>query len=85
MIVKPDVTIGAGAVIASGAVVTKDVPPYMIMAGVPATPLRARFAPDVAERLMALAWWEWDHAALRAALTDFRSLPAEAFLEKYGG
>lgn len=84
-IVKPDVTIGAGAVVASGAVVTKDVAPYMIVAGVPAQPLRARFGPDVAERLMALAWWDWDHARLRDALADFRSLSAEAFLEKYAG
>lgn len=84
-IVKPDVTIGAGAVVASGAVVTKDVAPYMIVAGVPAQPLRARLGPEVAERLMALAWWDWDHARLRDALADFRSLSAEAFLEKYGG
>jgi phosphonate metabolism protein (transferase hexapeptide repeat family) len=84
-IIKPDVTIGAGAVIASGAVVTKDVPPYMIMAGLPATPLRPRFAPGIADRLMALAWWDWPHEALRSALQDFRSLKAEAFLEKYSG
>ena len=84
-IVKPEVTIGAGAIIASGAVVTKDVPPYMIMAGVPAVPLRARFPAPVADRLMALAWWDWTHEALRAALLDFRALPAEAFLEKYNG
>lgn len=85
VIVKPDVTIGTGAVIASGAIVTRDVAPYMIMAGVPAVPIRARFAPDLAERMLALAWWDWDHARLRAALTDFRSLKAEAFLEKYNG
>lgn len=85
VIVKPDVTIGTGAIIASGAVVTKDVPPYMIMAGVPAKPVRARFAPQLAERLLALAWWDWDHAALRAALMDFRAMKAEAFLEKYAG
>ena len=83
VIVKPDVTIGAGAVIASGAVVTRDVPPYMIMAGIPATPLRPRFPAKVAERMMALAWWDWSHAALRTALPDFRTLKAEAFLEKY--
>ena len=82
-IVKPEVTIGAGAVVASGAVVTKDVAPYMIVAGVPAQPLRARFAPGIADRLLALAWWDWSHDRLRAALTDFRSLKAEAFLEKY--
>lgn len=85
VIVKPEVTIGAGAVIASGAVVTKDVPPYMIMTGIPAQPLRPRFALAIADRLMALAWWDWSHDRLRTALPDFRALPAEAFLEKYQG
>ena len=84
-VVRPDVAIGAGAVVAAGAVVTKDVAPYMIVAGVPATPLRERFARAVADRLLALAWWEWPHDRLRASLDDFRHLPAEAFLEKYGG
>jgi hypothetical protein len=55
------------------------------VAGVPAKPIRARFAADVAERLLALGWWDWDHARLRDALEDFRVLKAEAFLEKYGG
>ncbi len=84
-IIKPDITIGAGAVIASGAVVTKDVPPYMIVAGLPATPLRPRFAANVVDRLQDLAWWDWPHETLRTALPDFRALPAEAFLEKYNG
>lgn len=83
-IVKPDVTLGAGAIVASGAVVTKDVDPFMIVAGCPAVPLRARFAPEVIEQLLALAWWNWDHQRLREALPDFRSMRAEAFLEKYG-
>lgn len=83
--VKPEVTVGHGAVVASGAVVTQDVAPYAIVAGVPARPLRARLAPDLAGRMMALGWWDWDHEALHAALPDFRSLSAEAFLEKYGG
>jgi hypothetical protein len=85
VIIKPEVTIGAGAVIGSGAVVTKDVPPYMIMAGVPATPLRPRFPAAIADRLQALAWWDWSHEALRTALPDFRTMPAEGFLEKYNG
>lgn len=84
-VIKPEVTLGIGAVVAAGAVVTKDVAPFMIVAGVPAQPLRARFAADVAERLLALAWWDWDHGRLRAALDDFRVLKAEAFLEKYCG
>lgn len=83
VVVKPDVTIGAGAVVASGAVVTKHVAPYMIVAGVPATPLRARFPTAVAERMLELSWWDWSHERLRQALPDFRALKAEAFLEKY--
>lgn len=82
-IIKPEVTVGIGAIVASGAVVTKDVAPFMIVAGCPALPLRARFPARVIERLLALAWWDWDHARLRAALHDFRTLKAEAFLERY--
>jgi phosphonate metabolism protein (transferase hexapeptide repeat family) len=82
-IIKPEVSVGIGAIVASGAVVTRDVDPFMIVAGVPAQPLRARFAPQVIDRLLALAWWNWDHARLRTALEDFRSLRAEDFLERY--
>ena len=81
--IKPEVTIGHGAVVASGAVVTKDVAPYQIVAGLPAKPVRDRFPTDIAARLIALAWWDWPHERLRETLEDFRSLSAEAFLEKY--
>lgn len=83
--ILPGVTVGDGAVVGSGAVVSRDVAPYAIVGGVPARPIRARFPAAIAERLIALAWWDWDHARLRAALDDFRELPIEAFLEKYGG
>ena len=83
--IKPEVVLGDGAVVASGAVVTKDVDPYTIVAGTPAKPLRLRQPREIADRLIALAWWDWPHDALRAALEDFRALEAEAFLEKYEG
>ncbi|MBU2890235.1 chloramphenicol acetyltransferase [Celeribacter halophilus] len=82
-VIKPEVTIGNGAIVAAGAVVTKDVPAYMIVSGVPAQPMRPRFEAGIAARMEALAWWDWDHARLREALADFRALEAEAFLDKY--
>ena len=84
-IIKPDVTVGIGAVVASGAVVTRDVAPFLIVAGVPAKPVRERFSHAVIERLLALAWWDWPHDRLRGALEDFRTLPVEAFLDKHQG
>lgn len=83
--IKPEVTLGDGAVVAAGAVVTRDVAPYTIVAGTPAKVLRLRQPADIADRLIALAWWDWPHDALRMALEDFRSLEVEAFLERYGG
>ncbi|WP_412073982.1 chloramphenicol acetyltransferase [Tritonibacter mobilis] len=82
-LIKPEVTIGHGAVVASGAVVTKDVAPYTIVGGNTARLIRRRYPEQVADRMMALGWWDWDHAVLRERLEDFRSLKAEEFLEKY--
>lgn len=84
-LVMAGASVADGAVVGAGAVVTKDVAPYTIVAGVPAKAIRPRFEGDIAERLQALAWWDWPHDALRHALPDFRSLSAEAFLERYEG
>src|SRR5215831_900402 len=76
-------SLGTGAVVGAGAVVTKDVDPYAIVAGNPARVMRQRFPAGVARRLQRLAWWDWDHERLRAALPDFRRLSIERFLKKY--
>lgn len=79
--VMPGVTIGEGAVVASGAIVTKDVAPYAIVAGNPAVPIRKRFSDDVIEALLALdvyGWPEKKFEALRPLLCadDIEALAA---------
>jgi virginiamycin A acetyltransferase len=69
-VIMPGVQIGDGAIVATSAVVTKDVPPYAIVGGNPATVLRYRFEPDVIARLLELRWWDWppDQIARHVAL-----------------
>jgi phosphonate metabolism protein (transferase hexapeptide repeat family) len=81
--VLPGVTIGNGAVIGAGAVVSKDVPAWTIVGGVPAKVIKQRFTPEIGARMDLLAWWDWSHDALRQGLDDFRALGAQAFLDKY--
>jgi hypothetical protein len=82
-IIMKGVTVGNGAIIGAQTVVTKDVPPYAVVAGAPARLIKWRHPRPIAERLQALAWWNWSHDEIRMALPDFRALSAEAFLEKY--
>jgi virginiamycin A acetyltransferase len=58
-VILSGVTIGHGAIVAAGSIVTKDVPPYAIVGGNPARVIRYRFTPEVIEHLLKLKWWEW--------------------------
>jgi acetyltransferase-like isoleucine patch superfamily enzyme len=71
-IIIDGVTIGDGAIIAAGAVVTKDVPPYAIVAGVPARLIRYRFPPDRIENILSLQWWLWPLSEIKDRLNELR-------------
>ncbi|WP_297091402.1 CatB-related O-acetyltransferase [uncultured Draconibacterium sp.] len=76
--IMPGVKIGHGAIIASKAVVTKDVEPYSIVGGNPAKLIRKRFKPNEIEKLLELKWWDWDIQKITEnlhLLTD-KNLPA---------
>jgi acetyltransferase-like isoleucine patch superfamily enzyme len=68
------VVIGNGAVVGAGAVVTKNVPPYAVVGGVPARIIRYRFTPEQIESLEASQWWDWDLDRLKAHHESFRHI-----------
>ena len=72
-VILSGVTIGDGAIVGARAVVTKDVPPYTIVAGVPARPIRKRFDEETIAKLQALRWWDWDEERLKRCIPAIQS------------
>ena len=68
-----DVKVGNGAVIAAGAVVTKDVPPYAVVGGIPAKVIKYRFEPQTIERLERMKWWDWPTEVLKKHISCFQN------------
>jgi len=80
-IIKEGITIGTGAVIGMGSIVTKDVEPYAIVAGCPAKVLRKRFNDDVIDNLLSSEWWNFNENKLKEYAKYFTD--PNSFLEKY--
>lgn len=76
------VHIGHGAVVAARAVVSRDVPPYAIVAGNPARVVKHRFDKDTVEALLGIAWWDWPQERIRENLNQLLSGDVQGFVEK---
>lgn len=72
-VIMPGVTIGNGAIIGAGAVVTKNVPDYAIVAGVPAKIIKYRFSEDIIKRLLELKWWDLDPQIIKEQIQLWES------------
>lgn len=95
IIIENDVWIGAkstimsgvkisnGAVVGACSVVTKDVPPYAIVAGNPARIVKYRFTPDQIEKLLDISWWNWDWEKIKENSLMMWSDNIEGFIEKF--
>lgn len=80
--IMPGVTIGNGAIIGAGSVVTHDVEPYTIVAGVPEKEIRRRFSSSIWQAIEKTCWWDWEHETIKERLDDFRDV--DRFLTLYG-
>lgn len=79
-VILSGVHIGDGAIIGTRAVVTKDIPPYTIVGGVPAKEIRKRYDEETIRQLLKLKWWDWPYETIRASLPDIMNGNVDALL-----
>ncbi|GEP06498.1 hypothetical protein MOX02_45360 [Methylobacterium oxalidis] len=80
-VILSGVTIGHGAVVGAGAVVTRDVPPYAIVGGNPAEILRRRFSEQQIQDLLKITWWNWDEEKIENNLDFMLSQETDHFIQ----
>ena len=82
-LVLSGVTIGDGAVVAARSVVTRDVEPYSIVAGVPAKHIKFRFQPPTVDALLEIAWWDWPHEKIESSWEHIQSSDVVSFVQRF--
>jgi virginiamycin A acetyltransferase len=77
------VTIGNGAIIGAGSTVTKDVPPFAIVAGNPGKIVKYRFTEEQIEKLLQIAWWDWEEEKIKSNAILMWSSNIDDFINKF--